>query len=104
MTCASTSPAPCPDCQGTTYPAFHAAAESLRARGFAVESPVENRPPPCGTWEGWMRLAVAQLLRCDLIVLLPDWHLSRGALIEHRLARDLGMSVARLDELLAESV
>ena len=43
------------------YPAFHAMAERLRAKGLHVESPAENDPPACESWLGYMRLAVAQL-------------------------------------------
>ncbi|WP_313073260.1 DUF4406 domain-containing protein [Melaminivora sp.] len=78
----------------SNYPAFHAAAAHLRARGFNVENPAENGLPACGgTWLGWMRLAVAQLARCDAIYLLPGWKESRGAQVEHQLARGLGLWV-----------
>lgn len=76
------------------YPAFHAEAARLRALGYAVENPAENPVPPCGgTWAGYMRLALAQLVRCDCICLLPGWARSRGACIEHGLAVALGMAV-----------
>lgn len=68
------------------YPAFHAEAARLRALGFHVESPAENAAPPCGSWAGYMRLAIAQLVTCDAICLLPGWSASRGACIEHGLA------------------
>lgn len=75
------------------YPAFHAAAAHLRALGYVVESPAENPEPPCKSWEGYMRLALAQLVRCDITVRLPGWQASRGAVIESSLARMLGMAV-----------
>jgi hypothetical protein len=34
-----------------------------------------------------------ELVKCDGIALLPDWHLSRGALLEHHIARSLDMHV-----------
>lgn len=73
------------------YPAFNAEAARLRALGYIVCSPAENITPPCGSWEGYMRLAIAQLVTCDTIALLPDWISSRGAVIEHNLARELGI-------------
>lgn len=75
------------------YPAFNAAAALLRSQGHEVENPAENPPPACGTWQGWMRLGVAQLVRCDAIYLLPDWERSKGAQIEHQLACGMGLKV-----------
>lgn len=75
------------------YPAFHAEAARLRGLGFHVENPAENPVPPCGSWQGYMRLALAQLITCQAIALLPGWPQSRGAAIEHRLAIDLGLSI-----------
>ena len=40
------------------YPAFNAAAAKLRALGLEVLNPAENPPPPCGTWTGYMRMAL----------------------------------------------
>lgn len=75
------------------YPAFNAAAVDLRASGVHVENPAENPVPACGSWEGYMRLAVRQLATCDAILLLTGWQDSRGAVIEARLAKDLGLQL-----------
>lgn len=75
------------------YPAFHAQAARLRAIGWQVENPAENPAPACGSWGAYMRLAIAQLVQCDSIWLLPGWQDSRGARIEHDLATALGMTV-----------
>ncbi len=79
------------------YPAFNAIAAALRAKGHAVLNPAENPPPPPDyegyAWEYYMRLGLAQLVQCDVCVLLFDWHRSRGALIEERIARELGMII-----------
>ena len=40
-----------------------------------------------------MRLALAQLVTCDSITLLPGWARSRGACIEHFVAMQLGLAV-----------
>ena len=82
---------PCTGLPDNNYPAFHAMAAELRAAGYEVENPAENEPPACGTWAGWMRLGIAQLMRCDAIFLLAGWHKSKGATIERRLALELGL-------------
>lgn len=75
------------------YPAFHAAAARLRALGHEVLNPAENPAPACGTWQGYMRMSLVQLVQCEAIVLLPGWAESKGALIERKLAQVLGMDV-----------
>ncbi|WP_440111738.1 DUF4406 domain-containing protein [Acidovorax sp. BL-A-41-H1] len=75
------------------YPAFHAMAAHLRAKGLHVENPAENDPPACESWLGYMRLAVAQLASCDAVVMLPGWAKSKGACIEHQLAVGLGLEI-----------
>jgi len=93
---------PCTGLPLSNYPAFHAAAAQLRALGFHVENPADNPPPACGTWLGWMRMAVRQLALCDGVVLLPGWERSKGACAEFRLADDLELPVASLDVALAK--
>ena len=76
------------------YPAFDTAAKHLRGYGFVVENPAENeRPNPTPTWAEWMRLGLTQMLRCNSVLLLPGWHASKGAVIEARIALDLGLLV-----------
>jgi hypothetical protein len=75
------------------YPAFNAAAKALRELGHHVENPAENPQPPCRTWHAYMRQAVAQLVRCEAVALMPGWESSKGANLEHRLAQDLGLLV-----------
>lgn len=79
-----------PECN---YPAFNAAAAQLRELGHTVLNPAENLVPVCGTWQGYMGMALAQLVQCECIVLLPGWADSRGALIERKLAQVLKMDV-----------
>lgn len=81
------------------YPAFDRVAAYLRARGYQVESPAEATPPTCGTWLGWMRGAICKMMKCDIVVMLPEWGASRGATIERQLAIDLGIEVVTLAEL-----
>lgn len=76
------------------YPAFNEAADNLRARGHTVMNPAENPVPACGSWEGYMRNAIAQVVQADTIVLLPGWASSRGAVVEYELARTLKIAVS----------
>lgn len=75
------------------YPAFAREAALYRLAGFAVENPAENPVPPCRSWLGYMRTAIGQLARCDVVAMLPGWENSRGACVEHRLAMGLGLRV-----------
>lgn len=73
------------------YPAFRAEAARLRGLGHHVENPADNPAPACGSWQGYMRLAIAQLVTCDTVFLLPGYTASRGAMLEAHIALSLGM-------------
>jgi len=79
------------------YPAFNRAAAALRAQGHHVENPAENPAPACGSWAGYMRLALPQLCTCDAVHRLPGWKQSRGARLESFVARVLGLEVQDFD-------
>lgn len=75
------------------YPAFNAMAARLRSLGYEVENPAENPTPPCGSWQGFMRLGLTQVLRCDQMIMLPGWEKSHGARLEHYIATTLGLTI-----------
>mgnify|MGYP000045826871 CR=1 FL=1 len=81
------------------YPEFNRVAAGLRKQGHHVENPAEN--PECDSWEGYMRLAIGQMVTCDAIYLLPGWEASRGAEIERNLAMKLDMEIRYLFEPLS---
>ncbi|MCK9606229.1 MAG: DUF4406 domain-containing protein [Methylomonas sp.] len=82
------------------YPAFNHAAEQLRAKGFVVENPAENTPPICNSWPGYMRIALRQMLTCDMVVFLPGWRQSKGAQLERQVANRLSIPVFEIAEVL----
>lgn len=78
--------------QDLNFPAFHAAALALRARGFEVINPAEINVDPKTSWAACMRQDIAQLVTCDAVVVLPRWEASKGASLEVYIAERLGMS------------
>ena len=82
------------------FPAFHAAAKELRAKGLGVVSPAEIEPEGEKTWANCMRADIKALCDCCTVVLLPGWEDSKGANIEARLALNLGMRVVEFETLM----
>lgn len=76
---------------------FRAARERLTAEGWEVLDPTEGGAEPGRTWPEWMKIGLRMLLDADLVVMLPGWQTSKGALIEHRLASELGIPVEYRD-------
>ncbi|WP_250489965.1 DUF4406 domain-containing protein [Caballeronia sp. INML2] len=75
------------------FPAFHAEAARLRAMGFEIVNPAEIDVGPNPDWLTAMRADIRELVTCDGIALLPGWEQSKGANVEHTLARGLGLRV-----------
>lgn len=45
------------------------------------------------TWEEYMKEDLISLLKCDGIFMQKNWEGSKGAIIEHQLAKNLGMKI-----------
>ena len=73
------------------FPAFHAAADDLRALGHEVVNPAELNPDTSKSWAECMKVDIAQLVTCDAVALLPGHKESKGARIELDLALSLGL-------------
>jgi hypothetical protein len=73
--------------------AFAAEAARLRDLGVEVVNPAEVQLPPDAAWEDFMRADIKLMMDCTTIVLLPGFERSRGAVLEHHIARALGMRV-----------
>lgn len=84
------------------HPAFHRAAEQLRAAGYIVTNPAENGLPTEDTpWIDHMRRDITLMMaRSNAVATLPGVSQSRGALAEVRLAKGLGFAVMTVDEWL----
>jgi hypothetical protein len=74
------------------YPAFNAKASELRAMGLEVVNPAEDKEPNL-EWSDYLRIDIRLLMNCDGIYMLPGWSKSRGARLEHHVARELGFAV-----------
>lgn len=46
-----------------------------------------------GSWLDYMRRDIKLLADCDGVYMLQNWQESKGAKIEHQLARDLGLRI-----------
>ena len=74
---------------------FAAAESKLRLQGWHVINPVKKCAnfAPGTSWETYMRACLRLLSRADAVYLLRGWRNSRGAVIEQRIAVDLGMTI-----------
>lgn len=91
--------------ENLNFPAFNAEAARLRALGHAVINPAEiNGDDPDAVaamstaglaqhWRNCMRADITALMTCDAISILPGWERSKGAAIEHYIARSLDFFV-----------
>ena len=75
------------------FPAFNAAAATLRAKGLTVVNPAELNPDTAMTWEQCMRADIKALCDCDALAMLPGWERSKGAHLELHVAHRLGMQI-----------
>lgn len=76
---------------GHNLAAFAAAKVELDTLGYAAFNPGHRGVIPGYTWREYMRDAIALLVTCDAVALLDDWHRSKGARLEWRIANELEM-------------
>lgn len=85
------------------FPAFHAAAEMVRAQGIEAVNPAEINADTDLSWEECLRADIKALCDCDTIAMLPGWENSKGAHLEVHVAHRLGIRVVRIEDI-AEGV
>lgn len=71
---------------------FEAVARQLEAIGFETMVPTRI-VPPSAKWEAAMKICLSSMTKCDLLIALPGWQASKGAQIEHDVAKKLGIPV-----------
>ena len=87
------------------YPAFNAAAVALRHAGFTVLNPADNEMynpdehPQTRDW--YLRRGIRMVTHCTKMALLPGWEASRGANLEHDIAKALKFDIRNLDRWLS---
>ena len=76
------------------FPAFDKARDKLLAKGYWVVSPADlERNRDTLSYEGQMKDDLKHLLECDAIFLLEGWEFSKGASVEHFVARVAGLII-----------
>ncbi len=89
----------------SNFPAFHAHAAALRARGIEVVNPAEinvkGAENDAGFYNACLRADLKAMMDCDAIALMRGWERSNGANLELHVAHRVGMSVLFVDELLS---
>jgi hypothetical protein len=68
---------------------FENAENELKFRGYEVVNPMKLLHEHNLSWESYMREDLIAMMKCDAIYLLPNYHESKGALIEKQLAETL---------------
>ena len=79
---------------------FESAAEAVKAAG---NIPLNPATQPLGLEQrDYMRVSLAMLEAADMVLLLPGWEESEGALVEQALAAKLGIPTKPLDTFVTE--
>ena len=86
---------------GLNFDAFHEAARRLRERGFVVTNPAEINVDKSAGWSECMRADLKHLVDCHAVATLPNWEISRGAVLEVHVASALGMRINSVEAWLS---
>ena len=79
---------------------FSAVEDRLIAEGYEVLNPVREGKwlehclePEKPTWVQYMKYAIAAMMQADYIYMMRGWNQSKGAWLEHFLARALNYTI-----------
>ncbi len=75
------------------FPAFNFVSSGLRSVGWKVVNPAELNIGCQDDWKACMIEDIRQLMTCDAIFMLNGWKQSKGASLEHHIAKELGLKV-----------
>jgi hypothetical protein len=65
----------------------------LTRKGYTVINPMKLAHNHDKSWEAYMKECIAEMIKCDVVYLLPDWHMSDGAKLEKYIANKLKINV-----------
>lgn len=83
---------------------FALAKKEIEAQGFEAVNPIEVVGDFNCDWQTAMKKCIAALLECDAALFLPCWMDSQGAILEHKIASDLGIKTLNGTRDLAKRV
>jgi len=72
---------------------FLQAKENIQLSGHTPVNPMELRHEHDKSWESYMKACISEMMSCDAIMMLTGWQQSKGARIEHNLAKTLKIPV-----------
>jgi len=72
---------------------FNEVEDWLRSIGHDPVNPQTLTTGYSETWEYYMRIDLKAMLDCDAIIMLEGWQESRGAKLEHDLAKELKFEI-----------
>jgi hypothetical protein len=72
---------------------FRRAEIAVSVLGYEPVNPVELPHDHDRTWQSYMREAMIEMLKCDLVYAQSNWQESHGASLEIELAKELQMPI-----------
>lgn len=76
---------------------FEEAEIVLKGHGLEVVNPMKLPHNHDKSWESYMKETLTAMLSCDTVFMLSNYYKSKGALLEHSLAKDLKMQIIYQD-------